>query len=205
MNFHAQNEPHDMKHSSYYHSYFEGYTEARVPDSNRRRYKMARVYTSDYIVPVCGRLRVRKLGYISLYLAGAVLFLLSAIPSSISNKQWFVEVPTAASFLLLFLTGVVLVFFLGTPSKMTLYQYSFSNKLKLITGFTSIALGFIIVGTIAALILVENAVNGQSVLSLLGYFVSFICFLLLNRLENNNHYKRLKNTNTAPREGNVIC
>ena len=201
----TENRTDDMKHSTYYHSFFEGYTEARVPADNKKGYKIVRVYTSDYYVMKDAQSLQRKLSYLLLFAAGAVLFVLAAMPSTASNMAVYVALPVALSMIGLVFSGAVLFFYMSAPEKMTIYQHSYSDKLKLATGFAAIALGLSVLCTTASFLLIQDSLTLRALLSAVGYLAAFVCLLLLNRLENHTGYTREHNPTVGPEEGNVIC
>ena len=195
----------DMKHSTYYHSYFEGYTEARVPANNRKGYKIERVYTSDYYVMKDQKSSVQKVRYLILFLAALIAFIAAAVPATAANMAVYVALPAALSMIALFLSGAVLAFYMAAPAKMTIYQHSYSGKLKLATGAAAILTGLCVLATLLSLFLIADSFSLRIVLSIALYLISFLCILYLNRLENHTGYTREHNPTEGPAEGNVIC
>ena len=195
----------DMKHSTYYHSYFEGYTEAKVPADNRKGYRIERVYTSDYYVMKDQKPSVQKARYLILYLVSLAAFIAAAVPATTANMAVYVALPVSLSMIALVFSGAVLAFYIAAPEKMTIYQHSYADKLKLASGAAVILTGLCVLTTLASLLLIADSFSLRIVLCIAGYLVSFLCLLFLNRMENHTGYTREHNPTEGPAEGNVIC
>ncbi len=192
-----------MHHSHYYHSFFRGYTESRIPSKNGRRMRIRRVYTEDYVV--CDRskameISARILNFVLLLLAG-YLFMSAGKADAIYNNT-----PVIAALSMMFMVsmiitfGVTLMYFIR-PFKMTEYDYrSTSVRLKWLAGFCGI------IGCIIFLFCVIYCLfYGTGIeLTVLGYLFSAIILILCGLSERKADYKTLPNDSAVPEDGNLI-
>ncbi len=121
--------PGGIRHSSSYHSYFEGYAEMKRLDE-KGRMRVERIYAGPYYHPrlISGTMGGRKLLYVCLWLASLAGLLSSALPSQPVNRSAFSVIPTVASLFALVLVGRSVYNYCVSSEKMTLGQYRASSE-----------------------------------------------------------------------------
>lgn len=117
-------------HSTFYHRFFEGYTETMVPRKGRRGNRIIRVYTGNYYTRACDDRAWHKikLEYMALCLAAAAAYLYSVSREIPSNSVWYVALPGSLAVLCLLLLTADVLSCLGKARDMTLYDYKSSFR-----------------------------------------------------------------------------
>ncbi len=118
-----------FRHSSRYHDFFEGYTEARVETENGKA-RIVRVYTAPWIqrdMPEKEQLRLKAL-YWLLYLAGTALYFWRLVLPIVSNTRPYVAAPGLLSVIFLLLMLFALISYTWGKPFMTIYEYKSSAK-----------------------------------------------------------------------------
>lgn len=192
-----------MHHSQYYHSFFRGYTETRIPSKDGKHMRIKRIYTEDYIVcDISGTMEIfaRVLNFI-LLIAGGYLFLSAGRADAIYNKT-----PVIAALSMVFtvsgiITFGVMLMYAIRPFKMTEYDYR-STSVRLIKsayfcGIIGLAIFF---AAVICSVFYGTGIDNTAP----GYLFSATIFILCGLLEKSRNYKTLPNTNIAPEDGNLI-
>ena len=114
-----------FRHKSFYHRYFQGYTEVRVKKPNGR-YRIERVYTASWKQHDLEQTQwvLLKVLYLALALLAAVCVVASMAVDALSNYVWFVILPGIAAFLAAFVMFAYALSYLTKPRKMTLGEYT---------------------------------------------------------------------------------
>lgn len=112
-------------HSSFFHSYFEGYVEQKQSDPRTGRTKIVRIYTAPYRVRCASdaQWRTTKLGTMLLYLSSVVFLILAATALELENPAKYYQLFVAGSLVCDFFLLYILFRFLSAPRKMTIGDY----------------------------------------------------------------------------------
>lgn len=118
-----------VRHSSYYHKYFRGYTEVRKLNA-KGRVTTERYYTRPWIVSGLSRRDywLVRLLYVFLTAASAALFITALSQRVPGNFSWVVVLPGSFSAILLLLLAVVTLMYVFAEKKMTLWGYTSSTR-----------------------------------------------------------------------------
>ena len=190
-----------LRHSSYYHKYFRGYTEVRKLDA-KGHVKAERCYTRPWIVSGLSRRNywLVRLLYALLVAASAALFITALCQEIPGNASLTVVLPGALSVMMLILLAAATLMYLFVERKMTLWDYSSSTKrIKRFSLITAI------LQAVTALTLALFAlVTGEEVPRSLGcaglVLLGACCSGALFFLERKMPYQEIPN-DTKPPEG----
>lgn len=189
--------------SHYYHSFFRGYTEAKVPSADGKRIRIKRVYTEDYIVcdqPKFMEVLSRILNFV-LLIPGVYLFMAAGKVNANYNKTPVIALFSMIYAVMLILTFGVMLMYTIRPIKMTEYDYKSTSERLIRFSF--------ICGIIGAVIFICVFLRawyyGTSLDNITaGYLFSAILITLCGLFEKKRGYKTVENTNIPPEDGNVI-
>ena len=112
-------------HSSFFHSYFEGYVEQKQTDPKTGRTKIVRIYTGPYRVRCTSdaQWRTTKLGTILLYVSSVVFLILAATVLELENPAKYYQLFVAGGLVCDFFLLYILLRLLSAPRKMTIGDY----------------------------------------------------------------------------------
>lgn len=185
-------------HSTFYQSYFAGYTEYYVkkPDGTGR--KLERVYTGTYYSQaLSGRARVLiRLLYAVLFALAMVLFFPGA---NAAGSAWYVTLCTAAVVPFAFLSLMSLVYYLFARMEMKQYEYQKSTVLKKYTAVSAVFM------TASAALAIVNGLRGGSPeipwISAAMLAGSALCMAAISILERHIQYNKRLSREEAPPGG----
>ena len=190
-----------FRHSSRYHDFFEGYTEAKVETENGKT-RIMRVYTAPWIrrdLPEKEQIRLKAL-YWLLYLAGMALYFWRLVLPIVSNTRPYVAAPGLLSVIFLFLMLFALISYSRAKPLMTIYEYKSSakrlRKLSLIGGCLMAATAL----TTLLATWIDHGGAATSINALL-LALSSVCVLGIWFKEKQVPYMEVENTNQAPEGG----
>lgn len=180
-------------HSSFYHRYFEGYTEAKVQGKNGRK-KIMRVYTGQYYSQNLSdrKWKENKIFFLFLYLTAVVLFIFFAAINKDNNKIWFTELSETLVFLAFFWMLYVILNYLAAPRNMTINQYRSSSVMLIKSGkVATIAAWFAAVMQIVYVCLPESTDKRYGMICAIAYGFSGLAVWYLTVLESKMKYKKI--------------
>ena len=118
----------DFRHSTYYHKYFQGYTELKVLQSNGK-YKIERFYTApwkQHALTDRQRKKVKR-QYLLLTAVGIFVFVMALMMAVNSNYTRIAAIPGMLTVIGLILTTVTVNSYAAKPVLMTLWDYKSSS------------------------------------------------------------------------------
>lgn len=188
-----------LRHSTYYHKYFRGYTEVRNVNA-KGRVTTERCYTRPWIVSGLSARNywLVRLLYALLVAASAALFITGLCLKVPGTASWVVALPGLPSAILLFLLAVVTLTYIFVEKKMTLWDHvSSTRRVKVVSLITAIG------QALTALTLAGFAlVTGEQVLKSLGcaalVLLSACCSGALFFLERKMPYQEIPNDTKLP-------
>lgn len=184
-------------HSTFYQSYFDGYTEYYVtkPDGGR---KLTRVYTGTYYsqaLSIRARVLIRLL-YIALFALAVAAFLFGA---NVAGSAWYVVVCVAATIPFSFLTLLSLFHYLISPREMTQYEFSRATNIK---KYSAAAACFLYGSAAATLVSdLQSTPIHISWSSLLLLIAGALCMTGISVIERQIQYNKRLSNYTAPPGG----
>lgn len=190
---------HGLRHSSYYHKYFRGYSEIRKLNA-RGRVVSERYYTRPWIVSGLSTAQywLVRLLYALLTAASAALFIAALCQDVPGNYSWIVALPGYPTIAFLVLLAAATLMYILTERKMTLWAYTSSTKrLKRFALITAI------IQAVTALDLAAfTLVTGEQVPKSLGcaalVLLSACCSGALFFLERKMPYQEIPNDTKLP-------
>ena len=195
----------EFDHSHYYHSYFSGYTEYKVPRENGRGHKIVRIYTAPYHMQDVSRKQwyLNKLRNFLLSAAACVLLTAGMSVDSGCNRVWYVALPGLLSAAAAVLLIAVSIFYILAPRRMTHYQYYNTHSRTLQFGIVyAVLAGLATAGVLFFLIL--GADRMSALLAIILDILGTLCAVMLGIAENKTPYRLDKNEIEEPAEGNTI-
>jgi hypothetical protein len=194
----------DFRHSTFYHGYFEGYTETKVPKPNGKGNRITRIYTGEYYrQDLTRRQRVLiRLVYGALYLFALSAFLFSTTRQVASNNTWYVGLPGLLVAIPMLLMLIITIAYITTRRDMKLWDYKSSSiNLKKVSLVTSACYGVLALLTVVFIILNPAEEPLSELVCLAGYIAGGLAVLAVNRLENRVKYLKVPNQQKRPEEG----
>lgn len=113
-----------------YHRYFEGFSERKVWDDKKKRYRMERYYSGDYYqaqIPDEERKRLKQ-EYLAGYICAIFLFLIAATRRVPSNASLITVIPTLIILLCLVWQIMPLISYLRAQKLLIARQYREKNN-----------------------------------------------------------------------------
>lgn len=195
-----------VNRSSFYHSYWRGWTEVRI-DRPGKPFKVERVYTAPWI-----RQDLSTRDYVLVRILYGVLIALSIALFAIamtqrvgSNYCWYVALFGLPTTILMFVVAWMFVSYAKAPRKMTLYEHrSTSTYLKVICLVFSIALAATALSTVVYTLLNMDDEPFKQLLNVLLDLLAAGCSVTVFLLERKMKYVDIPNTNKAPQGGYEI-
>lgn len=188
-----------LRHSSYYHKYFRGYTEVRKLNA-KGRVTSERCYTRPWIVSGLSTRNywLVRLLYAVLVAASAALFITALCQDVPGNYSWIVALPGYPTVIVLLLLAAATVMYIFVERKMTLWDHASSTKrLKVISLITAI-----IQAVTAVDLALFALITGEKVLRSLGcaamILLSACCSGALFFLERKMPYQEIPNDTKLP-------
>ena len=195
-----------VNRSSFYHSYWRGWTEVRV-DRPGKPYSIERVYTAPWIrqdLSTRDYILVRIL-YGLLIALSIALFAFAMTRRVGSNYCWYVALFGMPSAIVMFVVVWMFFSYAKAPRKMTLYEHkSTSVYLKRICLVFSIGLAATALSTVLYTILNAADEPLQQLLNVLLDLLATGCVFAVFLLEKKMKYVDIPNTNKAPAGGHEI-
>lgn len=195
-----------VSRSSFYHSYWRGWTEVRV-DRPGKPFKIERIYTAPWIrQDVSTRDYVLyRLLYVLLTVLAIALFAFAMTRRVGSNYCWYVALFGLPATILIFVLCWMLVVYAKAPRKMTLWEHHSSSVYLRRTALVfSILLAATALATVVYIVLnwadqpLQQLMNVG--LDLVAAAASFAIF----RIEKKMKYADIPNENKAPYGGHEI-
>lgn len=195
-----------VNRSSFYHSYWRGWTEVRV-DRIGKPYSIERVYTAPWI-----RQDLSTRDYVLVRILYGVLLALSIAIFAIamtqrigSNNCWYVALFGMPSTIIMFVVAWMFVSYAKAPRKMTLYEHkSTSVYLKRICLVFSIGLAATALSTVLYMILNTDDEPLKQLLNVLLDLLAAGSAFTVFMLERKMKYIDIPNTNKPPAGGHEI-
>ena len=195
-----------VNRSSFYHSYWRGWTEVRV-DRPGKPFKVERVYTAPWI-----RQDLSTRDYVLVRILYGVLIALSIALFAIamtqrvgSNYCWYVALFGLPTTILMFVVVWMFVSYAKAPRKMTLYEHrSTSTYLKVICLVFSISLTATALSTVVYTLLNMDDEPFKQLLNVLLDLLAAGCSVTVFLLERKMKYVDIPNNNKAPQGGYEI-
>lgn len=192
--------------SSFYHSYWRGWTEVRV-DRPGKPFKVERVYTAPWI-----RQDLSTRDYVLVRILYGVLIALSIALFAIamtqrvgSNYCWYVALFGLPTTILMFVVVWMFVSYAKAPRKMTLYEHrSTSTYLKVLCLVFSITLTATALSTVVYTLLNMDDEPFKQLLNVLLDLLAAGCSVTVFLLERKMKYVDIPNNNKAPQGGYEI-
>lgn len=188
-----------FRHSSYYHKYFQGYTEVRKLNA-KGRVASERYYTRPWIVSGLSRRSywLVRLLYALLVVASAALFITALCQEIPGNVSLIVALPGLLSAMLLILLAASTLMYIFVERKMTLWDHSSSTKRVKVTSLLA-AIGQALTALALALFAL---VTGEEVPRSLGcaglILLGACCSGALFFLERKMPYQEIPNDTKLP-------
>lgn len=196
-----------ITHSTSYHTFFQGYTERRMTDSEGRGYRIDRVYTAHYLACTDSKKSwlLTKLAYGSLYLFAGVFGTVGIVRMSGYYFSWYVVIPLVLEIFAYLLLLVPVINFLSAPMKMTLGMHKTSSAGLIKFGGIAAVMSAVTCAAMAVFFLLHvGEVDGRA-LSGMILQIAFVSFLfVLRNTEKGKKYERIENENSAPNNSNEI-
>lgn len=192
-----------VNRSSFYHSYWRGWTEVRV---NRigKPYSIERVYTAPWIrQDLSTRDYVLVRIFYGLLIALSIaLFALAMTQRVGSNSCWYVALFGLPSTILMFVVVWMFVSYAKAPRQMTLYEHrSTSSYLKWICLAFSIGLTATALSTVVYILLNTGDEPLRQLLNVALDLLAAGCCFTVFMVERKMKYVDIPNTNKAPAGG----
>ena len=188
-----------LRHSSYYHKYFRGYTEVRKLNA-KGRVVSERYYTRPWIISGLSTRNywLVRLLYALLVAASAALFITALCQDVPGNYSWIVALPGYPTIIVLVVLAAVTVMYILVERKMTLWDHvSSTRRLKVVSLITAI-----IQAVTAVDLALFALITGEEVLRSLGcaalVLLSACCSGALFFLERKMPYQEIPNDTKLP-------
>ncbi|MDO5422877.1 MAG: hypothetical protein Q4F41_04020 [Eubacteriales bacterium] len=180
----------------YYHKYFEGYEEEKVPAKNGKGTRIAHTYVSYYFrqgVNEWVRIALRIL-YLAMSLAAFGCLLYAATSYAHCNQTPWMVVAQALTLLAFLWFAWVLAYYVCAPKEMTIYKYK-STALQMLKVCKWLTAAFLLdaAGVAADLLLFGGASEKEELLCLGSYLLGGLLILGLGLIERALPYERLSN------------
>lgn len=196
----------NMQQNKFYTDYYEDYITYAVPKQNGKGSKIVRVYAGSYHHLDAGEraFHIRKVIYSLLWLVSAGLFIFAAA----RNLSFYSEKSSVLIQLLTILAFgwslIDVISYLLASYHMTEYAYKSFQLLKAAAVVTAAAVWADGVFVLAMTLIHRNGIHLETVLSLLGFFLSGGIMLVLNRLENTAVYIAFESEDQPPQGAEKI-
>jgi hypothetical protein len=194
-------------HSTYYHRFFENYSEAMVPKKNGKGNRIIRMYTGYYYRRACSDLNwvLTKFAYIVLYLIGASAYICAFGSPLAGNFNECAALPglLSAVAMLLLLANIISCTFENRT--MTIYGYRTSFKRLVL--FCYIAGGLLfatLMVILLSIMLNPKDISEKELFSLFFCLAAAVSVAIIGHIERKAKYERLPSDNKPISNGVII-
>lgn len=193
-----------ITHSRYYHRYFRGYTEVRIPapEHKYKNYKIQRFYTAPYIAADMDRLVYfyLVLSYILLAALAVFCFLHALLNRGVAgNSSAIVAIPGFPTVIALFLLCASVIAYVFRPKKMTLYEHETSTaRLKTTAAISAGGAAATALMSAVYLLFRGSADLPAELWTIAQLLLSAAAAFAIRRLERSLRYKELPNDTKLP-------
>jgi len=190
-----------IRHSSYYHRYFEGYTEVVEPDGSIKR-----KYTAEWIIQDLTeeqRKRVKAV-YIGLNVLSIVLFSLAMTRPTAANSSLLVAVTGLPAILMLIMTAAFSLVYLTNPRQMTRYEGDRGKKLSVSALVTAVLYAATAVLTVAYCVFVQHGAGAGEIAAIGLLFLAAAVIYCVRVIEKRIPYTEKPNDAVLPKDGTMI-
>lgn len=191
-----------FRHSTYYHKYFQGYTEIRSVGKNGR-INVERRYTAPWIQhQLDSRCWVlTKAAYILGVLVCTILYLWALVQRVPSNSAAIAAAPGMLTGILLVLMWMSVCTYVSAPRKMTLWQYqSGKKKVELFTRLTAVGIVLTAIMKTVYLFVWSNGFWETEILSVLALLASAVPLVVMYLHEYKMQYQEIENSTIVTEE-----
>jgi len=193
-----------FRHSAYYHSFFEGYTEKKIAKEDGCMY-IERLYTSPWIVRQTSKKHTVLLlvRYWGLYATAVILFGSCMSLNTGSNLCPYVALPGLLTVIPLFLLLFKLISYSSATGRMTKYEYknsSFGIRRLSVLGCAGVSLTAVAVGVYCVL---DSSESADCLTAIMLLFAA-VCLMCIYLTERRVLYKMVKNDSEISEEGYTI-
>lgn len=197
----------DFHHSTFYHSFFEGYTEARVKKENQKGTKIIRIYSADYICQDTedSKWWIYKFLYLILFVLQSTVYFEAVSQDAGCNFAISTSIAVAIVTICEMIFAAISLCRFFSHRNMTRWEYKVSKDyFQKICGATLVGQIITAVGGVAYVVL-NGFPDIQKNLLIIGLVVISGCINGVNYLlEHHTPYELVKNKNQIPEEGNEI-
>lgn len=196
-----------ISHSTSYHSFFQGYSERRVPKQNGKGYRIERIYTADYCkYQETDHLWKFKKVYYLLVLAGAIVSLIAGGTSySRLNSMKVIGIAQMLEWIPVVYLTYSMIFQLQAPRLMTIGDYRASSaKLKWGALITTIYLFIVFLAMVFGTLFSGNTLERSDVTALFGELAGAGFSFLIFQMEHRREIEWIKNSVQVPDDANEI-
>lgn len=191
-----------FRHRTYYHKYFQGYTEVRRVNA-KGRVVVDRYYTAPWQRHCLTNKQwvLTKAAYVLGVLISTILLLWALVQRVPSNSSAIVAVPGFLSGLLILLLWMAVFTYITAPRNMTLWEYrSGKGKIELFTRLAAAAIIAIIAAKVIFICVWMDFSWKGEIVGLLALAVSAAPPILMFLTERKMDYEELMNTTVVTDE-----
>ena len=193
-------------HKTFYHRYFQGYTEVRVKKPNGK-FRIERYYTAPWMrrdLPQ-GRWAALKLLYAVLALAAIAAVVAAMAMNVLSNYFWFVALPGVITFLCAFVQCAVTISYLAKPRNMTLWEFrSSSLYLRRAAAACAVCACLTALAKLGCIVIYGTAGLAGECVSVVLLLAAALASGGMLLLEKTAKYREIPNDTTKPVNGEEI-
>lgn len=196
-----------IHHSESYHSFFEGYSECRVPRKNGKGTKIKRIYIREYYqqnLPA-GKQVILRISYFVLYLLAVFCFVFSSSLNTAANSTWYSAIAQCLSAITCVTLFIVLLLYLFSCRRLTIGQYrSSSIAFQKNTFWAALAYFFHMTANGIYMLSHYSLMIIDDWLNLFALAAGTLILFGMNRIEKKITYITLENNNQGFEDGNEI-
>jgi hypothetical protein len=196
-----------ISHSTSYHSYFQGYSEHKIPKKNGKGYRIERIYTADYCKyqETDASWRLKKVLYLALLVGAIAALILGGTSRSVINCTRFTGVAQILAWIPMAYLGYSMIAQLQASRLMTIGDYrAASTHLEGGALVTGSYLAAVCVSMFAVKLLSSSSFCRDDVLALAGELTGTVLILLIFWQEHTREIQWVRNQTSVPYDANEI-
>ena len=196
-----------ISHSTSYHSFFQGYSEWKVPRQKGKGYRIERIYTADYYqYQESDQIWYLKKFFYLLLMAGAVIALIIGGTSlSDLNRVPFIGIAQVLAWIPIAYSVYAAISQIQVSRRMTIGDYrAASSSLKTGTLIAGIYMAVVCIAMFLVKLIMSFQFNRNDLIAIAGELVGTILIFLIYRMEKKREIVVIKNNTPVPYDANEI-
>lgn len=196
-----------ISHSTSYHSYFQGYSEHKVPKKNGKGYRIERIYTADYYryKEPDNIWRLKKIFYLLMLFGAVMSLIIGGTNSSALNSIQFIGIVQILTWIPMVYLGYTMISQIQARRMMTIGDYrAASDHLKVGALITLVCMIIVIASMILVKLTTLFQVNGNDLAAILGELIGITLVFTLYWAEKERKIEVIKNNTPVPYDANEI-